>query len=993
MINKLLLVFVLFFFQSTKVHATYEGFCDVIVQYLMQGTSPEMFKSEYIDTVITDKAAAEKVEQVYLKLGLIKSKHGSELSHQCHQAMIVDSPLAARNKKMGHPSFMMDKTLDILFTSQKGGIDAMVEMSSEATRVECEERKRALDMSCFNFSSFGFSASLEALLDVHEYSKNPEISRFSDEDCHCLQKEVDSSPDKQRIIQEASAQKEKLTELIRDNASKKFLNDYAATLEDVNFYLNTNAGVFEKRRWKRKLLGTKASYNEEIQCNDAEEFEKKIKNRCKDEGVSEAKINERISRTMSSFGMVGSGKSFAENLKTLEEDVTTLTLDEKILGKGKPNKFDRDEYDAVRYGLIKKKPHVKFIDDLVSGILKDPLLRGRLRDQIGEDKPPHLALLSVLGNGFNAEAINQVLRRSREKFPGIITDANDKKFGESMEKTLHFALSLHPGLKNFLTDFKLFNEVSGKMLEKENSFKSVLDVVEGEKKLLNDHFIKRCENLQVQLAEVVCTKDEELIPKIGRKNIASMLYHENDGVNPKSKDIAICSIETAINPNLGFQGVPLEKNDPYTYSDYLDRKLNPISKQRNGFSKTMYKIAIEKDAEFTNYVAKVAQDYSHERTTAFTKMYSNNQLSLTKGHGGRAPDVLDAELADLTLPSDNLSSVKNAPAQFQASGAPVDFSSSQIGSAQQIARVSDAMNPVNRSTPQIIPSTDGPTESVAKETLKDVLSSYGDKKKIEKYMSNIQDEDAQELLRIREEVLRNQNKIAEMNSEYERARTRELEEKYNSLQKKYDNAVKGQGHESDQESYHNEHYGASSGGFATGKSFGGDHRIHPVENYQEPGFNDGTSLAPAPTQGRNLASLTALGGDKVIEARIKEALILSSTSDNGQGASTGQNDPSQELITYLNQTEPDILTLQGLKREGIIYKYKVMEDGVFKEKIVKIDYLSLTPEAKKLIEKKIAEKNQGDMIAVAELERQMILAKREHSIQALKLLLSEKLSR
>lgn len=86
---------------------------------------------------------------------------------------------------------------------------------------------------------------------------------------------------------------------------------------------------------------------------------------------------------------------------------------------------------------------------------------------------------------------------------------------------------------------------------------------------------------------------------------------------------------------------------------------------------------------------------------------------------------------------------------------------------------------------------------------------------------------------------------------------------------------------------------------------------------------------------------------------------------------------SKEVISFVQKNEPDVDTLKKLKASGMTFKYKVVENGVTVEKEIKVNYASLSKEAKQFLDQKIAVKE----------------ARRNYSYNALRLMLGLKAQR
>ena len=90
---------------------------------------------------------------------------------------------------------------------------------------------------------------------------------------------------------------------------------------------------------------------------------------------------------------------------------------------------------------------------------------------------------------------------------------------------------------------------------------------------------------------------------------------------------------------------------------------------------------------------------------------------------------------------------------------------------------------------------------------------------------------------------------------------------------------------------------------------------------------------------------------------------------------------SEELVSFVRANEPDIQTLKKLKETGIVLKFKILKNGVTQNQEIKVDYASLTPEAKQFLDRRIA---------LGEKSLKLKEAQRSYSYNALKQILANR---
>jgi hypothetical protein len=96
---------------------------------------------------------------------------------------------------------------------------------------------------------------------------------------------------------------------------------------------------------------------------------------------------------------------------------------------------------------------------------------------------------------------------------------------------------------------------------------------------------------------------------------------------------------------------------------------------------------------------------------------------------------------------------------------------------------------------------------------------------------------------------------------------------------------------------------------------------------------------------------------------------------------------SQEVLQYLMATRPDANVLQQIKEEGMVYRYRVSENGAIREREMRVEFERLPPETKRFIELQLAQSSGTRTPALVEEEIQ--IAQRVHSYASLRLLMEQ----
>jgi hypothetical protein len=116
--------------------------------------------------------------------------------------------------------------------------------------------------------------------------------------------------------------------------------------------------------------------------------------------------------------------------------------------------------------------------------------------------------------------------------------------------------------------------------------------------------------------------------------------------------------------------------------------------------------------------------------------------------------------------------------------------------------------------------------------------------------------------------------------------------------------------------------------------------------------------------------------------RQKEPFVISS-SEKSLEVEVRPRDVGAELLKYIDKNSPDSSTLLKIRGSDIVYKYKVLVDGEYIEKEVVVDYKSLHPDVKKMIDDKLMA--QGvDLKRLDQIDNELKDLKRKHTYSSLK---------
>jgi hypothetical protein len=674
----------------------------------------------------------------------------------------------------------------------------------------------------------------------------------------------------------------------------------------------------------------------------------------------------------------------------------------------KPMNYTREAFEGSRLGFSEKLGEVSTVDEISAIIVKDKEMKAKLDKLIlnfGQPISPLAAIEKLLSQNSDKSLIKKILRKvGGKKNTKVVSRLNkaleEGNFDAVRAEVFNKGLTYHPGLKNILLDPALFNRASENL---KTGDKSLVMSAQSNKDFV-DHFGQRCESLQKKFAEAVCVKTADLKSKVSKQEMITVLANDkilnsSNGENREAINLTLCAMSyNQVSMGSAFSG--FLPNEPFSVSDYQDRKEHRSFEDQNNIFSNYAKLNAQK-SPMSEQINNVASSVSYGR-------HSSGQLkSSSASNISEAPSLFGAKHLDDRAMVDSLGSTKlTSPTNSSGNTAVKDVESStpeRLDSNPVTDKSSYQVSNITPSTPQftnsVTPTISKTTEvkeqptndeqvSPSREELKNSFTGK-EQKKIDGYLSNISDADAQELNRYRAESKKEREAVTDSRLELERLKTLELKAQYEELEKKLALLKKEKSSLAD----NNSSSGSSnSGGYqeanqeqekgisnfsgktnttnfqATGGSASGNSSAIGGNTQASGQFRDPSSNSNA-TTGRDLSGKVADG----------MSLVIKSQAGNGQASA---EDPSSELITYLTKNETDSKTLRDLKESGLIYTYEVNENGATVQKKKVIKYTELSVEAKALVDKKISilvEKESSD------LERQITSLKRTYSIQALKL--------
>lgn len=821
------------------------------------------------------------------------------------------------------------------------------------------------------------------------------VIRFSADDCACADQKFrnnrNSRTPGEMVLAKNDLQKQ-INETLLRSYGKKFINDYAANLEDLNYFLGEKSTVFEVP--STTAQSEKVNEGLKYQCNQEQGYQQKIEEACKDSSVLPAEREERKKALISAWGQ-SPAQNFNAHMEQIGIDVLTIKTKPTSTLAGAP--YSRARYDAFRAAQVKTLPGVIFADRLTAKILSTPDLLTKFKE-LAQTKTVQEALVDLIAkeapkaNSFVSELLNDPIMGNTS----FVADFRNKLKGQkasdiriAINSSFSQASSNHPGFELLLNDQNKLNDLSFSPNET-----SIISRLESENAggFIDQKFRERCDILQKEFAKVVCTDPDKLMSNFKPEEIDDAISHENpsllEDVNIYNKLICENKTQNAAIPLSPFH---LSRNQQ---ADYLGRLKDPLNSP-DRFSQHM--------RDETENPQSSAAVYISQTTNARLSGVGIGAGRVSINNSGRIGNAFSSEVSRQPNGSteESLSQFSTAPVKTDniiANNATRNVTREEVNNDSAVqANYNNLAVPTSGAV--IPPVTDnGSGETNKKDSrseLRESLTDANNKDQVEKLISNIDDPAARELSKLREEALSNQKKILELSSEAERKKLQDIEKRISDLQSARNVAARNQSNESDdgEESDSNKPKRKTTkfDGRESASVDGSLDNLAGSQSFSPSGVNSG-SLAGSgsATSGRASVANDARDASSAIKPidTNSGALIISSNAVFSQGQEIKPIEMNNELLKYLTQSEPDISTLMNIKTSGMVYKFKVMENGQYVEKEVLLNYDALNPDIKTLIDQKIASRR-GVNRSLASIDQEISFLKRTHSFLSLKLIIDE----
>lgn len=819
-----------------------------------------------------------------------------------------------------------------------------------------------------------------------------QVTAYDTLDCQCHQEKLkEKGKSTHKMGPEIDMEIEKLKNLIAAESAKKFVNNYAAVSEDMLYIGSAEAEILN-------YAGGEGISEEAKLCKDPTGFQKAVSELCAKNGTSEGS-EERMSKILSTFNPKLNALPFKDALAGLNADIGVLELPQSVLKPGQKSKLLRPDYDRGRFsiGQDASNPQLKFANQIITELLKDSKFEKAILDTVSLGQEPFSAILDLMSDPKNDRAMDKVLKNLDEKFKlfkgkeifanlGSMKE-NQMKFGNTLTSKgkqvnlyrnelgvlFSVAMQYSPGFKNLLMDPKLFTGITKKFSKKNHKHMNdgLLGIMRSNKVQLMQTMNDRCEKVQLEFAQNVCAKPEYILNNASTNDVLNLLKSTKYAKSPDEDvvNMALCRLaKNQPNKESVFGDILVVHTNPQMRSDYLNRKLKPDD--QDNFN---YNVAVMLLDDKNNRWLKNAVNYSTTESSSIGQYKSSatadsNQIFSSKPSVRPAPV---ASIASSQVSLSDTSSTTSPPASREVAS----VSASEV--AKTIVAPVTSLSSPSAYVPAVSTAPAAPEDAkniesldrVSRERLAKELGDSENRTRVREHISSVDEKDAEEIFRLRDQAMKDRQTISELRLQQERDKTESLRGEYEQLKARFDNLEKAGLAQPAPTAQNN----VVSGGAGTVTGASAPHfetatLAAPVVSANSTGGR-ASGLAPSSMSGAatlgdsNNGSSNATGAGSSVTTTATSAgsesrgLALTVTQAVGaDGKGSVVEDPNRALINYLTKNEPTEKQLQDLKTSGLVLTEEdIAKDGQKVQTKKTIKFNELSPEAKSLVEKKLAQ--------------------------------------
>lgn len=806
----------------------------------------------------------------------------------------------------------------------------------------------------------------------------PTISR--EVKCECLKEKI--SKRFPFTPADLIAEEAKLKTSLKKALNEKFVNEYASHFENVRFFATNAGGIFHSRPNKQSEIA------EKLQCSSPEPYNDAFKDNDKCKNVTGPARDQKIESVLESLGNKFNG-GFAHNLRQLNMQILGGPENEALWNQAGRSFNRRMVFDRQRHAVTLASKDIQVADKMITRIFKNPEYLARasatmdtfgvspgraLKELFEEDLRKGNPLLKTL---FDKSVLGDELYSKMEATITSGTGASREAFLKNIEMAFSAAIQFHPGFATLLKDPKVF-ETGSKKIGNNVSTLRMLETTD----IMKTHFEEECNQLAKNFAAVVCSSEDELIAQVGQQDL-SQFNGWDKSASDKEKGIrTIISCEKGSDkPHDLFTRISIDTRFSST-SDYYDRMMVPKEKQTNLQALMEEELKKSPGGELFQDLAAAQNEYGSASVGVKDDKVGRDLFGAN--NDVKPPTFMDtaSKTVEQKSGSDRYSSDIVVPQDM--------MDNQMMNGAQDMGAnlYNNAPIPANNSMSAVNDKSD------ARREMRELLSNELNKDTVNSLINDSSDEMMASLAKLKEETEASRLKILELSNENEKLKIQAMEQKINAL--KMNRAALEPGDPVIKPSDIVQRDPSLQP--MSGRDVGRD--VASVQNFESGGASAGTTTA-AQTSGAESASaglgglnraLLSSAGNMNRAVNDSAPVIFSSSAAQSGTLEVKSQEVGLDLLKYISSRESDIQTLIDLKTSGILYKYKVLEEGVVVEKEMLIEYKNLNEDVKKLIDTKIAQ-NKNRANEIVRLDKEIKEMQRVYQYSALKIILGQQMKK
>lgn len=826
----------------------------------------------------------------------------------------------------------------------------------QAPSLNTEQLEHSFINDCQELNEYQCQVNDSDFEQLNTYFQNLDYTK----QCKCL-------PKKLEIIyagkfQELKRESEKkFQDAVQKKLGEKLLNDFSSYFEDMSYFAANSKEFFGE---KKKHQDSKSN---ELKCIDPKLYSKAIDHKCKGK-ISADERQKRIDNIFSTFSPNKSNVNLQEGFSALVKKINHLD-EEKIDSFGTP--YTRLDHDKARHSLALTDQQFIFIDQLIRKIVIEPSSRKLIEEST---EVPALSIIKILETKIKENSVKfisdfvdpkEVGSELHKVFQNSLNDP--KGIVDGIKMSFQGAIGLHPGIDSIMRDKNLLLKAVDNAKKKG---KSLLKSLEGRDSVLLSKFEHDCKSFIDHFSSAVCFDPNKLQSLISGDDIYSLL-----GPESRKNDFSRLLVCEASNDVTTEPFKNLLLNDPSKKtSDFLDRMKNPVDKQVNSFRK-MYQGIKNGDRDLTDVVAD---------SIRMTGLSNGVDADFFSGHSSDFVNSFVVPFEEQAIKSGESFSKEETASNFNNSASSSPHDKGSVGS--DIPNSAFGSNNIDYSN-----SKKEETHSSARELVgpdlenqfRETFSNSKNREKIEELLPQTDSSMLKELMKLKDENSKAQDRLNKILAEQDKLKLKELESKIKELeeQKKVLEAPVKSARPISKNTTPSNH-----GGYHRDFSNGSFEKFHLANNNSLPSRQEGASSGRQ-SEGPQSSKLNSNGRSYAQAFRQRDPFVLSSP-EKSLGVEVKQKDVGDELLKYIENNSLDSQTLLNIRGSDIVYRYKMIENGVSVEKEVVVDYKSLHPDVKKKIDDRLI--SQGvDLKTLDQIDNRISEMKRKHTYHFLRSIIME----